>query len=158
MEVLENSLLPCGPQRAAELARILIGSYPSRAVHDPVIFARAIVSVLAEIPEDLARHAIDKLTRENKFLPTRAEVFEACGAAAKSRVTALFNARRQFKRHELCSMALTAFPDEMKSRARALWEQQQYRQRTLDQFIEREAVNWAKYSAPEEIRRRMEEY
>ena len=151
---LEEALMPCGPQIAAEMARVLIGSYPSRQVHDAPIFARAIVSVLAEVPANVAREAIDKLTRESKFLPTRCEVFEACIAAAKPLTDALATARWQLGQHEAISRAIEAFP--FKDVARARWERLTDPQLvSVEKYIEREAIDWAKYSASVEIQKRI---
>lgn len=79
----ERALAPCGPQMGAQIARILVGSYPSRQVHDPAMFARAIASIFAEFPHEIGKRAVDALTRRSKFLPTRAEVLEACREAAE---------------------------------------------------------------------------
>ncbi|MBS4051106.1 MAG: hypothetical protein KGZ69_07875, partial [Methylomonas sp.] len=51
--------VPCGPGKAAGLARILVGSYPARDLSDPEIYTRAIVSVFAEAPEWAGSAAVD---------------------------------------------------------------------------------------------------
>lgn len=69
--------VPVGNKIAARIAKVLIGSYPVRKVNDPAVYSRAIVSVLAEFPADVGKAAADKVTRELKFLPTRADVLAA---------------------------------------------------------------------------------
>lgn len=155
LQLLENSLRPCGPQRAAELARILIGSYPARAVHDSSIFARAIVSVLAEVPEDLARQAIDELTRENRFLPTRAEIFEACATAAKPRVDALRKARWQTIKYEFRDFALEHYPAPAREQCRVRWERLPETSRgSFQDFLYDDAEGWLKHGyAADDLRK-----
>ena len=66
----------CGIETATKLARVLLGSYPKEP-HEPEIYTRAVVSVLAEQPPDIARQAVDRVTRELRFLPTRADICSA---------------------------------------------------------------------------------
>lgn len=69
----------CGNEAGAKLAKVLIGSYPKEP-HEPEVYTRAIVSVLAEQPIEIAKEAVDRVTRKLKFLPTRADVCEAIEA------------------------------------------------------------------------------
>lgn len=78
---LEASLAPSGDRKAAELTAILLGSYPRHSVDDANIYTRAMVSLIAEYPAFAASEAIDKITRTNKYIPTRAEMAAALEAA-----------------------------------------------------------------------------
>ena len=62
--------------QAAKLAHILIGSYPSREVHDREVYSRAIISVFMEHSFETGHKAVDHITRRLRFLPTRADVVE----------------------------------------------------------------------------------
>jgi len=75
-------IAPAGNEAATKLFKILLGSYPERKVNDPEIYARAIVSILAEHSVAIGAKAIDRLTRRSKFYPTRAELAEACADLA----------------------------------------------------------------------------
>ena len=65
-------------EQAKTLAKILVGSYPSRQVHDAEIYARGVASIFSEYHPTVGKEAVDKLTRNCKFMPTRAEVVTAC--------------------------------------------------------------------------------
>ncbi len=69
--------VPCSLDFAKASAKILIGTYPARQLFDAATYGTAIVSVLNEYPEDVCRAAVDHITRECKFLPTRAEMLDA---------------------------------------------------------------------------------
>ena len=71
---------PSGRDEAAKLAQLLIGSFPRHQVDDPAIYARALVSVLAEYPRWCAIEAIDRITRASHYLPARSDVAKACEA------------------------------------------------------------------------------
>jgi hypothetical protein len=102
VERLER-LPPADDDQSKKLAEILVGSYPKREVNDPVIYARAVTSIFSEFPVEVAKEAINRITRTLKFLPTRADVFEACSntlaqskiAASVGRVHLTEHARRQ---------------------------------------------------------------
>lgn len=74
----------CGVETATKLARVLLGSYP-REPHEPEVYTRAIVSVLAEQPLEIAKRAVDVVTRRLQFLPTRADLCTAIDEIIKER-------------------------------------------------------------------------
>lgn len=76
IDALDGLLVPCGPKRATDHVRVLLGCYPRIEPHDAKTYTQALVSVMAEAPEDIARQAIDRITRECKFVPTRAELHD----------------------------------------------------------------------------------
>jgi hypothetical protein len=90
-------------EQSKRLAEVLVGSYPKREVNDPAIYARAITSIFNEFPIEVAKEAINRITRTLKFLPTRADVFETCSnvraqskiAASVGRVHLTEHARRE---------------------------------------------------------------
>jgi hypothetical protein len=97
------ALPPADEEQSKKLAEILVGSYPKREVNDPAIYARAITSIFNEFSTEIAKEAINRITQTLKFLPTRADVFEACSntlaqskiAASVGRVHLTEHARRQ---------------------------------------------------------------
>ena len=97
------ALPPADDEQSKKLAEVLVGSYPKREVNDPAIYARAITSIFQEFPVEIAKEAINRITRTLKFLPTRADVFETCSnvaaqakiAASVGRVHLTEHARRQ---------------------------------------------------------------
>lgn len=91
---LKNALVPCTLSKAAELAQILIGSYPRHMVDDAAIYSRAIVSVLEDFPVAVATHAVDVVTKKCRFVPTRAEVYDACDELYRQMTWAQFVADR----------------------------------------------------------------
>lgn len=92
----------CGVETATKLARVLLGSYP-REPHEPEIYTRAIVSVLAEQPLEIAKKAVDVVTRRLQFLPTRADLCTAIDEIIKERnanFSVKSRASAQIKLHE----------------------------------------------------------
>jgi hypothetical protein len=77
LQDLEAAHVPASLEQAKEQAEILVGSYPKHAVDDPQIYARGIVSLLCEYPRAISSKAIDRVTRVCKWVPTRAELYEA---------------------------------------------------------------------------------
>ncbi|MEG9884804.1 MAG: hypothetical protein V6Z86_09390 [Hyphomicrobiales bacterium] len=75
---VEAAMMPTSEDTAKAQGRVLVGSYPARAVNDYDVYIRAITSILMEYPADIGRSAIDELTRRLKWLPTRADVYEEC--------------------------------------------------------------------------------
>jgi hypothetical protein len=72
-----KAMKPCGTVEGSALGFMLLGHYPAREVFDAKVYAQGIQSAFAEYPKDVGMEAIDAVTRRLKFLPTRAEVFEA---------------------------------------------------------------------------------
>ena len=69
------------PGVAVERALLMFGCYRKGDAHDPDTYAAAISSILAEYPEAVVRYVTDPRTgipRKLKFLPSVAEVAEAC--------------------------------------------------------------------------------
>lgn len=66
---------------AAERARLLFGCYRKGEANDPETYAAALAAILAEYPREVIVKVTDPrvgLARTNKFIPSVAEVSEAC--------------------------------------------------------------------------------
>lgn len=90
----------CGIAAAERLGRALVGSYPAREVNDPRAYALAIASVFADYPEEIGSRAVSGLIRSLKFLPTAADVHEACEALMAPARTRRAMAQRMLREHE----------------------------------------------------------
>ena len=68
---------------ATDAAIRLVGCYPSGKPSDPESYLAALVAVLAEFPSEIVEQVTDPaqgIVRKVKFMPTIAEVFDACDA------------------------------------------------------------------------------
>lgn len=88
---------------ATRAAQILVGSYPNVKPHEPLIYAKSLASIFQEYSYATAMRAVDMLTRTSKYLPTRAEILDACGACVEKPDAkywaALHLAERQLAEH-----------------------------------------------------------
>ena len=73
----------CDEAQGAALCVELLASYPYNKASDPAAYIAAIESIIREFPHPLAARAVDSLTRESSYLPSRHEVLEACEKARK---------------------------------------------------------------------------
>lgn len=94
---------PAAYLEATRAAQILIGSYPNVKLHDAEIYLKGLASVMHEFSATTIMRAVDMLTRTNRFLPSRAEVLEACRACVEcpgaKHWAALYLAERQLEEH-----------------------------------------------------------
>lgn len=81
IEVLNSDAQPASKEHAKNTAEIMIGSYPRNGIDDPEIYSRGIVSVLMKYPNHVGVTAVNNLTLESKFLPTRADLHQHCEKA-----------------------------------------------------------------------------
>ncbi len=73
--------LQAGPKLAVERARVLAGCYPNGRPNDPKIYAEAVSAVLSQYPAEVIERVTNPLTglpRTAKFMPSVAEIVEAC--------------------------------------------------------------------------------
>jgi hypothetical protein len=80
---LSRILRPCELLTAVERASLVIGCYRKGDVGDPEIYQRAVVAVLARYPESVVIAVTEPATgipSKLKWLPTIAEIVEACDA------------------------------------------------------------------------------
>lgn len=86
-ETLPSTLVirPMTRQEAADLTKRLLGSYPSLSLHEPEIYIASIVSLLCGYSLEVGTKAVDQTVKTCKFVPTVAEVKEACDEYAPSR-------------------------------------------------------------------------
>lgn len=71
---------PAGKPVGARLAKLLLAAYRAAELVDPQGFMRIIAATFAGYPPDIGLAAVDRLTRESRFLPSRAELIEALEA------------------------------------------------------------------------------
>lgn len=97
----ETPRQPASRELAAELASLVIGSYPShRNVGDPAIYARAITSLFTEHAPDVGREAVEIVTRSLRYLPSRAELHMVLEQIECRRRAAVAAARAMLREHE----------------------------------------------------------
>jgi len=96
---IEAVAVPMGVEAAKHQAKVLIGSYPHPTVDEPEIYGRAIVSILADVPAEIGKIAVDHLTRALRFLPTRAEVVDECNELVSQRKLAIWVAEKHLAEH-----------------------------------------------------------
>lgn len=77
---LDAAMKPATLGQAAQVAKLLVGSYPRHAIAEPEIYAVAMATLLSDYPADVGADAVDALTRKCKFMPTRAELAEELDA------------------------------------------------------------------------------
>jgi hypothetical protein len=97
---VEAASVPAPPQFAARFAALLIGSYPARELGDAAIFSEMLKNTFAEYPSDIGLQAVDALTRQNKWLPSRAELVDALEDLMKRRRHAGHVAQAHLSEHE----------------------------------------------------------
>lgn len=96
---LPENTQPCGREKAANQAKVLLGSYV-REPHDPETYTRAIVSILAEQPFDVGKEAIDRITRRNRYLPERADLVDAVEEVLRERRGIVTRASIHLREHK----------------------------------------------------------
>jgi len=97
----DRTLAPCGREAAKQVTAMMLGCYPNAKPHDPDTYVRGIISILQELPLDIAWQVADTVTRTVKFLPTRSELHEAAQALLAPRLAMrdlLRAARREAQR------------------------------------------------------------
>lgn len=97
---LEALCVPTSPERATYWGKILAGSYPNLKVQDPKTYAIAISSVFAEAPDDLCRRAVDQITRNHEFPPSRAIVHKTLARLRGERMSKIGVAKAMQREHE----------------------------------------------------------
>jgi hypothetical protein len=91
---------PCGLKTGTSLAEMLFRCYPGRDAADPKTYALALASVFADYPEPVGRAAIHALIRRLKWLPTAADINEACTGIAGVETQRRNRARRILVEHD----------------------------------------------------------
>lgn len=110
---------------AAECAAVLLGCYRRGEVSDEEIFTRGVISVLCDFPEAIVRSVTNPargLPAKLKWLPTLAEVREACEAAHAPELRAAQRERQRAEQQQERLAAPTVTPD-ARQKAIAHWEQ-----------------------------------
>jgi hypothetical protein len=95
-------------EEALIMAKKLIGAYPNERAKDPMHYATAIASVFTTFPKDVGYRAIDDITLENEFPPTRAELHKACAKLVGKRNDMKRAAQAQLAEHDRRALAKPA--------------------------------------------------
>lgn len=72
----------------AKCAKVLLGCYRTGDANDPAIYSGAVIAVLSDYPLDVVRDVVDPRTglpAHSKWLPTVAEIKDACEARMRPR-------------------------------------------------------------------------
>lgn len=96
---LEAASVPCTKDQAVQLGEMLLGTYPTHNVADPKMYSRGIASIIAEYPVQISAKAVDLITRESKFLPTRADIDQRCKEMMNELKTSIYIANRMIEEH-----------------------------------------------------------
>ena len=81
-----------------ELAKLLLGCYRTGDANDPAIYSGAVIAVLSDYPLDIIRAVVDPrsgLPSRSKWLPTVAEIKEACETLHRPRRDAIDREARE---------------------------------------------------------------
>jgi len=82
LPTIEAALTPATEEQARKNAEILIGSYPRHMIDEPQIYSRAIISVFQRFPAWIGAKAVDEITLQNEWPPSRAVVHATCNKLA----------------------------------------------------------------------------
>lgn len=97
---LEHANLPATMAVATRITKLLIGAYRKADLADPATFVRIIAATFAEYPSAIALQAADDLTRTCRWIPSRAEVIEACDKRMLERKYAAHVVRAHLDQHD----------------------------------------------------------
>jgi hypothetical protein len=118
----QNPTSACSPEVVSDCARMLVGAYRRNDAEDPALFIRAAATVLAGYPENVVRrvtHPATGLPSRLKFLPSIAEIRDACEEAMKPIYAAQREERLKAKNAAL--LAPPAVTAEERQRATDKW-------------------------------------
>lgn len=97
---IENAMRPIGPKAAASLVRRMLAGYPRLDVHDPEGYIATLAAELAQMPAEIAAAVVDEVTRECRFLPTRADLHGAAKVAMLDRADMRWRIASHVAQHE----------------------------------------------------------
>ncbi len=83
-EISRTVTTPMTKQQAAKLVSRLLGGYPSLSLHDPETYIASVTALLCGFSWWVGERAIEKVSTESKFVPSKAEVAAACQHFAPS--------------------------------------------------------------------------
>jgi hypothetical protein len=96
---LEASSAPARKPIAARLAALLIGSYPAREMGNAEIFISVVTATFGRYPPEIGAAAAEKLICASKWLPSVAELTEACNRLMDERRYAAHVVRKHLEHH-----------------------------------------------------------
>ncbi len=79
-----NAKTPASREAVTKWAKFLVGAYPARQMQDPDVYIRSVVFDMSEYPEEAIGRAVHSVRRNSKFIPSCAEIREACEFEMKS--------------------------------------------------------------------------
>lgn len=98
--LLKARQLPTTPERGVFWAKAMLGCWPNAKIAEPKIYTRAIASLFAEAPDDLCKAAVDFITCEMTFVPSRAEVNKVLKRLKAERSWRIGTAQAMLREHE----------------------------------------------------------
>lgn len=118
----QNPTSACSPEVVSDCARMLVGAYRRNDAEDPALFIRAAATVLSAYPEKIVRrvtHPAYGIPSRLKFLPSIAEIREACEEAMKP----IYEAEREdrLKAKNAVLLAPPVVTAEQRERATRRW-------------------------------------
>ncbi len=84
-EISRMVTTPMTREQAAKLVSRLLGGYPSLNLHDPETYIASVTALLCGFSWWVGERAIEKVSTESKFVPSKAEVAAACQHFAPDR-------------------------------------------------------------------------
>jgi hypothetical protein len=96
---LEAASAPARKPIAARLAALLIGSYPAREMGNAEIFISVVTATFGRYPPEIGAAAAEELICTAKWLPSVAELTEACNKLMDERRYAAHVARKHLEHH-----------------------------------------------------------
>lgn len=83
----QTVLTPMSSEQAANLVKQLLGCYPSLSLHNPEVYITAMTALLSGFSLWVGQRAIAEVSKTAKFVPSVAEVSEACERHAPAKDT-----------------------------------------------------------------------
>lgn len=77
-EISRMVTTPMTSEQAAKLVSRLLGGYPSLNLHDPETYIASVTALLCGFSWWVGERAIERVSTESKFVPSKAEVAAAC--------------------------------------------------------------------------------
>lgn len=100
---IERRIIPMDNDTATKKAYILLGCYPpaqTNKLANETVYVRGIIAAFEEVPKDIADLAIQHISGEMQWLPTRAEVRRVCQQMLNERKRMLWNAKAHLAEHD----------------------------------------------------------
>lgn len=100
LDEMVEALVGCNADLAIRMARKLVGAYVHGKPSDPTTYSEVLALGVAQCPPDLLPELFDRLTSEQSFMPTRAEVVAMANRLTYKRRLACDIAKGHLKAHD----------------------------------------------------------